>query len=136
MIPSRTRLEVRSRRKLKFDPGASTLNAPPPPWEAQRPPGIELSSRLPAFVVGLCCRARDSRHVCTVVNGPRLSSPIFIFSSRFFLDTSSTQLVQYSRKREPFDFRFQFPILFGHLMPILVPSDWQPVEKGPFSAFA
>ena len=39
MIPSRTRSEVRSQYKnSKFDLGASTLDAPSPPWEAQRLP--------------------------------------------------------------------------------------------------
>ena len=55
MMPSRTRLEVRSQYNLKFDPGASTSDAPPPPWEAQRPPGVEMSSCMPAALVDLCC---------------------------------------------------------------------------------
>ena len=81
MMPSRTRSEARSYYNLKFDPGASTLDAPPPPREAQRPPGIELSLqaqrspgielslRLSASVVDLCYRALDCRHVCTIVVG-------------------------------------------------------------------
>ena len=65
MIPSRTRLQVRSgySYNLKFDPRASTLDAPPSPWEAQRPPGVEMSSCKPAALVDLCCRALDCRHV-------------------------------------------------------------------------
>ena len=59
-----------SLRNFMFNPGASTSDAPPPQWEAQRPPGIELSSRLPASVVDLCCRALDCLYVCTVINGP------------------------------------------------------------------
>ena len=63
-------LEVRSQYNLKFDPGASTLDVPPPPWEAQRPPGVEMSSCTPAALVDLCCRALDCRHVYIVLNGP------------------------------------------------------------------
>ena len=71
MIPSRTRLEVRSQYNLKFDPGASTSDAPPPPpWEAQRPPGVEMSACMPAALVNLCCRTLDCRHVFIVLNGP------------------------------------------------------------------
>ena len=70
MIPSRTTLEVRSQYNLKFDPGASTSDAPPPPWEAQRPPGVEMSSCMPAALVDLCCRTLDCRHVLIVLNGP------------------------------------------------------------------
>ena len=42
VMPSRMRLEVRSQYNLNFDPEASTLDAPQPPWEAQRPPGVEM----------------------------------------------------------------------------------------------
>ena len=87
MIHPRTRSEVRSQYNFKFDLGASTLDAPPPPWEAQRPPGIEFPSRLPASAVGLFCRALDCRHVCTVANGLLIVgcalgcfSPGFLFS--------------------------------------------------------
>ena len=55
---------------LTFDPGASTLGAPPPPWEAQRPPRVEMSSCTPAALVDLCCRALHCRHVYMVFNGP------------------------------------------------------------------
>ena len=69
MMTSRTRLEVRYQNNWKFDPGASTLEKPPPPWEAQRPPGVETLSCLPATMVRLCCRALECRHVYIVVNG-------------------------------------------------------------------
>ena len=94
MIHTRTRSEVRSQYNFKFDLGASTLDAPPPPWEAQRPPGIEMPSHLPASVVDLCYRALDFRLVCTVANGPSgLCSPL-LFAWIFI---------------------FHFWILFGHL---------------------
>ena len=85
MIPSRTRSEVCSQYNFKFDLRALTLDAPPPPWEALRPPGIRLPSRLSASVVALCCRALDCRHNCTVANGLvgcalRRLSPGFLFS--------------------------------------------------------
>ena len=51
-MPSRMRLEVRSQYNLKFDPGASTLGAPPPPWEAQWPPGVGMSSCMPTYCSG------------------------------------------------------------------------------------
>ena len=70
MMPSRTRLEVRSQYNLKFDPGASTSDAPPPPSEAQRPPGVEMSSCMPAALVDLCCRTLDCWHMFVVLNGP------------------------------------------------------------------
>ena len=98
MIHSETRPEVCSQYNFKFDLGASTLDAPPPQWEAQRPPGIELPSRLPAPVVDLCYRALDCRHVCTVANGPsRLRSPLLfawisIFTFRFCSDTSANNI--------------------------------------------
>ena len=65
-------IEVRSQYSynLKFDPGASTLGARPPPREAQRLPGVELSTCLPAVVGDLCCRALDGRYVYIVVNAP------------------------------------------------------------------
>ena len=63
IMPSKTTLEVRSPYNLKFDPGASTLDAAPPPWEAQRPSGVEMSSCMLAALVDLCCRALDCRHV-------------------------------------------------------------------------
>ena len=69
-MPSRMRLEVRSQYNLKFDPGASTLGAPPPPWEAQRPPGVEMSPGMPATLVDLSWRALDCRHVCIVLTSP------------------------------------------------------------------
>ena len=95
--PSRTRSEVRSQYKFKLDLGASTLDGPPPPWEAQRPPGIELPSRLPASVVDLGCRALDCRHVCTVaVNGPSIGCALPLlfawisnFTFRLCLGTSA-----------------------------------------------
>ena len=70
MMPSRTRMQVRSQYNLKFDPAASTLDPPPPPWGGQRPPGVEMSSCMPAALVDLCCRALDCRHVYIVLNGP------------------------------------------------------------------
>ena len=93
------------------------MDAPPPPWEAQRPPGIEMPSRLPASVVDLCYRALDCRHVCTVANGPvnsRLCSPLLvawvsIFAFRFCSDTSAN----FYRNRNEFDLRLRFSILFG-----------------------
>ena len=64
MMPSRMGSQVRSGYNLKFDPGASTLGAPPPP---KRPDDLprknKLSWRLPAVVGDLCCRALDGRHV-------------------------------------------------------------------------
>ena len=116
MIHSRTRSEVRSRYNFKFDLGASTLDAPPPPWEAQRPPGIEMPSCLPASVVYLCYRALDCRHMCTVANDPnRLCSALLfawisIFTFRFCSDTSA----KFYRNRNEFDSRLRFSILFGH----------------------
>ena len=110
MIHWRTRSEVRSQYNFKFDPGASTLDPPPPPWETQRRPGIELPWRLPASVVDLCCRALDCRHVRAVANGPsRMCSPLFfawisIFSFLFCLNTSA---ILY-RNRNEVDFRFAF----------------------------
>ena len=88
MIPPRTRSEVRSQYNFKPGLGASTLDAPSPPWEAQRPPGIELPSRLSASVADLCCRALDCRHVCTSAQlrtaqvgcAVRCFSPGFLFS--------------------------------------------------------
>ena len=50
--------------RMRFiDPGASsTLDAPPPPpWEAQRPPGVELPSRSclsAAALVWICVAER------------------------------------------------------------------------------
>ena len=41
VMPSRMRLEVHSQHNFKFDPGASTLVAPPPPREAQLPPAAK-----------------------------------------------------------------------------------------------
>ena len=70
MIPSRTGLELRFQYNLKFDPGASTSDAPPPPWEAQRPPEVEMSSCMPAALVDRCCRTLDCWHVFIVLNGP------------------------------------------------------------------
>ena len=122
MIHPRTRPEVRSQYNCKFDIGASTLDAPPPPpWEAQRPPGIEVPSRLfvPASVVDLCFRAlEDCQPVCTVTvaNGPsRSGSPllfalIYIFTFRFCSDTSAN----FYRNRGEFDLRLRFSTLFGH----------------------
>ena len=69
MMPSRMRLEVRSQYNLKIDPGASTLDARPPPWEAQRPPGVEMPY-MSAALVDLCCRALECRQVYIVLNGP------------------------------------------------------------------
>ena len=118
MLPSRARSEVRSQHNFKFDLGASTLDAPPPPWEAQRPTGIELPPRLPASVVDLCCRALDCRHVCTVVNGPSTScSPLLfawtsIFTFRLCLDTSAN----FYLNRSEFDFRLRFSFMFRHTL--------------------
>ena len=70
LMPSRTRLEVRSQYNLKLDPGASTSDAPPSPRDAQRPPRVEMSSCMPAVLVDLCCRTLDCRHVFIILNGP------------------------------------------------------------------
>ena len=70
MMLSRVRLEVRFHYDVKLDPGASTLDAPPPAWETQRPPGAEISWYVPAALVDLCSRALDCRHVYIVLNGP------------------------------------------------------------------
>ena len=94
MMPSRMRLEVRSQNNLKFDPGASTLGAPPPPRESQRPPRVELSSWLPAAVGDLCCRAPDDRHVYVVMKA-RKSWLLVVFCLYFY---------------------FHISILFGHLV--------------------
>ena len=126
MMPSRMRLEVRSQFKLKFDPGASTLDALPPPWEAQRPPGVELSPCLPAALVDLYCRALDYRHVYIVLNGPSVAA-LRCFSLKFLffklllcVDTSCKLL----RKIINFDLRFTITILFRHaLRLILMRSD-------------
>ena len=87
MMPSKMRLEVRSQYNLKFDPIASTLDAPQRPWEAQRPLGVELSSSLYIALADLCCRVLDCRHVYIVLNGPQLAalrrfSPAFHFSGQ------------------------------------------------------
>ena len=51
-MASRMRLGVCSQKhNLKFDPGASTSDALLPPWEAQRPPGVEMSSSLPSVLL-------------------------------------------------------------------------------------
>ena len=80
MMPSRMRFEVRSQYNLKFDPGVYPMGAPPPPWEAQGPPGVEMSSCMRAVMVDLCCRALDYRHACVVHSFERpvdCSSPLF-----------------------------------------------------------
>ena len=119
MTPSRTRLEVRSQYNLKFDPGASTLNAPPPPWEAQRPPGVEMSSCLPAALVYLCCQALDCRHVYvhSFEGSIGCSSPMFpavFLFSRF--DYVWTTRPKHSRNRIDLDLRFTISMLFGHAL--------------------
>ena len=88
MMPSRTRSEVRSQDYLKFDPGASTLDKPPPPWEAQRRPRIELPSvAFSCFCGGsvmpsarllacMCAQFRTGQVGCAL----RCFSPGFLFS--------------------------------------------------------
>ena len=80
MIPSRTRLGVRFRYILKLDPGASTLDARPSPWEAQRPGGVELPFCLPAGFMLLRCRVLDSRCV-RPSQSVRVLPPTTMFSS-------------------------------------------------------
>ena len=91
MMPSRTRSELRSQDNSKFDPGALTLDTPPPPpWEPQRRPGTDLSSRLPASAGELCSRTLECPHLCGVENGPgrwgaiRCSSPGVLLSLERF----------------------------------------------------
>ena len=109
------RWEVRARYNSNVDPGASTLGAPPPPWEAQRPSGIELSSYLPASVLYLCCRAlllivgmRAQRSYERPVRcAPRCFSPGFLFS-HFDSVWTPTSCLKHSRKRKRFDNRLRF----------------------------
>ena len=104
---------------FKFDLGASTLGAPPPPWEARRRPRIEVPSPLSASVENLCCRALYFRHVCPVANGLliegcaiRCFSPGFcIFTFRSCSKTSAN----FDRNRNEFDLRLSFAILFRHI---------------------
>ena len=117
IMPSRMRLEARSQYNLKFDAGASTLDAPPRPREAQRPPGVQMSSCTPASMVDLLPSA-SCRHVCIVLNGPQVTalrsfSPAYLFR-RF--DSVSTSRPKHSPKRLGFDLRFTITILFGHAL--------------------
>ena len=120
MTPSRTRLEVRSQHDQKFDPEASTLDAPPPlPWEVQRPPGVEISSCLPAALVDLCCQALDCRHVYIVWNDPQVAalprfSAAFLFSS---FDSVWTPCPKHSKMN---DFDLRISIVLG--MPLQFPA--------------
>ena len=71
------------------------LDVPPPPWEAQRPPGVEMSYFcMPAALVHLCCRALDYRHVYMVLNGPQLAALPCILAAFLFsrLDSVLTPL--------------------------------------------
>ena len=93
MMPSGMKLEVHFQCNLKFDPGASTLDAPPPPLEAQRPPGVEMSSCLPAALVDLLPSASLSACVHRFEWPVVCSSPLFFactyhFTFLFCLDTS------------------------------------------------
>ena len=101
---------------LKFDPGASTLDAPTPPWGAQRPPGVELPSCLLAALADLCCRALDCRHMYMVLNGPQVAAlrcfpPAFLFS-HFFLFGN----LVYNTLAEKRHFLFTITILFEHAL--------------------
>ena len=127
-MPSRTRLEIRSQYStLNYDLGASTLDAPPPPWEAQPPRGVELSTCMPAaLLVDLCCRALDCRHVCVVHSFERpvgCSSPTFYGCIYLFLYSQfgsvSTPRPEHCRKRVHFDYalRFQFCLDYSNLEP-------------------
>ena len=78
MMPSRTRMQVRSQYNLKFDPAASTLDPPPPPWGGQRPPGVEMSSCMPAALVDVLPSARLSSCVRS------FERPVGCGSSMFF----------------------------------------------------
>ena len=103
---------------LKYDPGTSSLDAPPPPREAQRPPGVEMSSCMSPALVDLCCRALDYQHVYRALNGPQVAalpccSAPFLFS-RF--DSVWTPRPKHSRKRIDFDFLCRFSILFRHAL--------------------
>ena len=116
MISSTTRPEVRPQHNFKFDIGASTLDAPPPSWEAQRPAGIELPSRSPASDVDLRCRALECRHVCTVANAPStlcspLLSPGFLVSI-FILFGHLGYFFYRNRNYFKFFSRLRFSILF------------------------
>ena len=115
MTPSKTRLGVRSLYSLNFGHAASTPDAPPPPWEAPRPPGIELlPSRLPASLVDPCYRALDRRHVCMVIERP-VGCVLRNFSSELlcsYFDRVRTPRLKNFRGRQQFDFRFTIMISF------------------------
>ena len=98
---------------LKFDLGASTSDAPPPPWEAQRPPGVEMSWYMPAALVDLLPNARLSACAHSFERPVGCSSRVFFgcifLFSRF--DFVWTPRPKHSRKRSNFDFLFHFQFL-------------------------
>lgn len=71
MMPSRKGLDFVLSIILKLESrGVNVGRAATSMEEAQRPPGIESSSRLPASLVDLRCRDLYRLRVCMGMNGP------------------------------------------------------------------